>query len=312
MHAVMLDVDLLAANPDLSPIESAVDTLTCYASTAPEDVIPRLADAEAVITNKTRITRDIIAALPRLALICTVGTGTDHIDTAAAKEHGVDVRNVKGFGTASIAQHTMMLMLSLAGGLLPYRQSTAAGEWSAEISFTQRIRLMTLLAGRHLVIVGQGEIGSEVARLAEAFGMRVSFAARSGSVDDRRPTLKRLLPTADVLSLHCPLTPQTEHLIDAEALAALPRGALLINCARGNVIDNLAALEALTSGHLGGLGLDTLDQEPPPADHPMIAALREDRYNLAITPHTAWASCEARQTLIHTIAHNIATFRASH
>lgn len=310
MHAVMLDIDTLAADPDLSPIESAVDTLTCHDSTAPSEVVSRLQGADIVITNKVVITRDIITALPDLKLICTVGTGTDHIDVAAAKEHGVEVRNVKGFGTPSIAQHTMMLMLGLAGRLLPYRHGLVNGEWSNEVSFTQRLKLMTLLEGRHLVIVGHGDIGSAVARLAEAFGMKVTFAARPGKQDDTRPALSTLLPSADVLSLHCPLTPETEGLIDAEALATLPKGALLINCARGKVIDNSAALAALKSGHLGGLALDTLDQEPPSQDHPTLAALREDRYNLVITPHSAWASTEARDTLISTIAHNISTFNA--
>lgn len=308
MHAVMLDVDTLAADPDLSPIESAVDTLTCHDSTAPSDVVSRLESADIAITNKVVITRDIITALPNLKLICTVGTGTDHIDVAAAKEHGVDVRNVKGFGTSSIAQHTMMLMLSLAGRLLPYRQGLTHGEWSSEVSFTQRLKLMTLLEGRHLVIVGHGHIGTYVARLAEAFGMRVTFSARPGNPNDSRPTLSSLLSSADVLSLHCPLTPETEGLIDAAALAALPKGALLINCARGKVIDNQAALIALTTGHLGGLALDTLDQEPPEQQHPTLAALRNDRYNLIMTPHSAWASPEARDILINNIAHNIATF----
>ena len=310
MHAVMLDVDTLAADPDLSPIESAVDTLTCHDSTAASEVVSRLEGADVAITNKVVITRDIITALPGLKLICTVGTGTDHIDIAAAHEHGVEVRNVKGFGTASIAQHTLMLMLGLAGRLLPYRHGLVNGEWSTDVSFTQRLKLMTLLEGRRLVIVGHGDIGSGVARLAEAFGMHVTFAARPGNATDSRPPLAELLPSADVLSLHCPLTPDTEHLIDADALAALPKGALLINCARGNVIDNAAALEALVSGHLGGLALDTLDEEPPTQQHPTLAALRQDAYNLIMTPHSAWASTEARQTLISAIAHNIATFKA--
>lgn len=310
MHAVMLDLDTLAADPDLSPIENAVDTLTCHDSTAPSDVVPRLKDADIAITNKVVITRDIITALPALKLICTVGTGTDHIDVAAAKENGVEVRNIKGFGTSSIAQHTMMLMLGLAGQLLAYRRGLAHGEWSPEVSFTQRLKLMTLLEGRQLVIVGHGDIGTHVAQLAEAFGMHVTFAARPGKQDDTRPALSELLPTADVLSLHCPLTPDTENLIDSKALAALPQGALLINCARGKVIDNSAALAALKSGHLGGLALDTLDQEPPSPDHPTLAALREDRYNLIMTPHSAWASFEARDNLINGIAHNISTFLA--
>lgn len=308
MHAVMLDVDTLAADPDLSPIESAVDTLTCHDSTAPSEVVSRLKGADIVITNKVVITRDIITALPDLKLICTVGTGTDHIDVAAAKEHGVNVRNVKGFGTSSIAQHTMMLMLSLAGHLLSYRHGLTHGEWSSEVSFTHRLKLMTLLEGRHLVIVGHGDIGTQVAHLAKAFGMRVTFSARPGQVNDPRPSLLSLLPSADVLSLHCPLTPETEELIDAVALATLPKGALLINCARGKVIDNKAALAALVEGHLGGLALDTLDQEPPAQEHPMLAALRDDRYNLILTPHSAWTSPEARTMLINEIAHNISTF----
>lgn len=310
MHAVMLDVDTLGAHPDLSPIEQAVDTLTLFDTTPPDQVVARAKDADIIIPNKVVMTREIIAALPSLKLICTVGTGTDHIALDAAREHGVEVRNVKAFGSSSIAQHTMMLILALAGNLLPYRHALAEeNAWSPEVSFTKRLRLMQQLSGKKLTLIGQGSIGHEVARLGEAFGMKVRFAARPGKAGDDRPSLESLLPDTDILSLHCPLTTDTEHLIDQKALDALPKNALLINCARGKVVDNEAALAALKAGKIAGLGVDTLDQEPPPAKHPFIEALHEDRYNLIVTPHSAWASFEARDALLNAIAKNISTFK---
>lgn len=260
MHAVMLDADTLGAHPDLSPLKQAVDTLTLFDNTPADLAVAHAKDADTIISSKVLITDEIIAALPKLKLICSVGTGTDHIAVEAARKHGVDVRNVKAFGSKSIAQHTMMLMLALAGNLLPYRHAIAEeGAWSTEVSFTKRLRLMQQLSGKKLTLVGQGSIGSEVARLAEAFGMQVRFSARPGKKEDDRPTLESLLPETDVLSLHCPLTPESEHLIDQRALDALPETALLINCARGKVIDNEAALAALKAGTIAGLGVDTLD-----------------------------------------------------
>lgn len=309
MQAVMLDVDALGPRPDLSPIENAVDTLTLYDATTPDQIIERCKDASVIIPNKVIISRDIIKALPNLKLICSVGTGTDHIDSDAAREHGVEVRNVKAFGSAGIAQHTMMMILGLAGNLLPYRHALADEQaWSPDVTFTERLRMTRQMAGKNLTIVGAGNIGQEVARVAEAFGMNVRFSRRVDDPEDRQPTLESLLPDTDVLSLHCPLTPYTQNIIDQKALEALPEHAYVINCARGSVMDNAAALAALKANRIGGLAVDTLEQEPPPADHPFIKALAEDRYNLIITPHSAWASFEARDAIINGIANNIRTF----
>ncbi|HSP32660.1 MAG TPA: NAD(P)-dependent oxidoreductase, partial [Halomonas sp.] len=192
-----------------------------------------------------------------------------------------------------------------------YQRDVAAGEWQRSAFFCLQDHLTLQLAGKHLVMVGQGELGSEVARLAEAFGMRVTFAARPGNeANDKRPSLDDLLPDADVISLHCPLSDATKHLINQERLAKAKSSLLVINCARGGIIDEVAALDALRNGKLGGLAVDVLPAEPPKDGHPLLDALSEP-LNLIVTPHNAWITPEARQNIVSLTANNVLEWKSA-
>ncbi|MCE3025625.1 D-2-hydroxyacid dehydrogenase [Salinicola sp. DM10] len=309
MKAVLLDAASLGDDIDLSPLRALVDDLEVHALTAPEQRRERLAGAQVALVNKVVLDAELIDALPDLALICVLATGTNNIDTQAAERRGIAVRNVTAYGTASVAQHTLMLMLALAARLPHYQSALRDGAWQRSEIFCLLDQPTLQLAGKHLVIVGSGELGSAVARLGEAFGMRVTFAARPGNeASDARPPLADLLGELDVLSLHCPLTEATRGLIDAQALAAMKPEALLINCARGGIIDEHAALEALRQGRLGGLAVDSLPSEPPREGHALLDALHEP-LNLIVTPHNAWISPEARQRVVTLTADNLRAWR---
>ncbi|WP_339857786.1 NAD(P)-dependent oxidoreductase [Pseudohongiella acticola] len=305
MKAVLLDAASLGDDVDLAPLAAAVDELVIHQHTAAEQCVARLTGAQAAICNKVVLDADTLAALPGLSLICVLATGTNNIDSDAAARLGIEVRNITAYGTASVAQHTLMLMLALANRLPLYQHDVNAGDWQHSKSFCLMTHTTLQLDGKHLVIVGHGELGQRVAHLAEAFGMRVSFTARPGNEQhDQRPTLAQLAPAADIISLHCPLTEHTRHLIDQAMLSKLKPGAILINCARGGIVDDGAALAALRQGLLGGLGVDVLPQEPPSQGHALLTAL-QDKLNLVVTPHNAWISPEARQTVVDMTADNL-------
>ena len=311
MKAVILDAASLGADIDLSPIRERVDDLDVHEHTAPEQIRERLKGAEVAIVNKVALDGDTLEALPSLRSICVLATGTNNIDLPAAERLNIAVRNVTAYGTASVAQHTLMLILALANRLPLYQRDVAAGRWNVSPFFCLMDHGTLQLEGKHLVVVGQGELGSRVAALAEAFGMRVSFTARPGNeANDHRPTLARLAPEADVITLHCPLSDATRHLFDATLVASLKPGVLLVNCARGGIIDEQAALKALREGQLGGLGVDVLPEEPPRDGHPLLDAL-EESLNLIVTPHSAWITPEARQRIVTLTAENLRHVRAS-
>jgi glycerate dehydrogenase len=305
MHAVILDAASLGPDIDLTPIRERVARLEVYEHSRAEQLVERLANADVAIVNKVVLDAPTLESLPNLKRICVLATGTNNIDKAAAEQLGIEVRNVTAYGTASVAQHTLMLMLALANRLPCYQHDVATGRWNTSALFCLMDHPTLQLEGKQLVIVGQGELGARVATLAEAFGMRVTFAARPGNeAADSRPGIAELAPRADVISLHCPLTDATRHLIDTELLAGLKPGALLINCARGEIIDEMAALEALRTGRLGGLGVDVLPVEPPCHGHPLLDALTEP-LNLIVTPHNAWITPEARQRIVNLTADNL-------
>ena len=305
MKAVILDAASLGPDIDLSPIRERVEKLDVHEHTAPEQIRERLEGASVAIVNKVVLDGATLDGLPSLRSICVLATGMNNIDIPAAERRNIDVRNVTAYGTASVAQHTLMLILALANRLPLYQRDVAAGRWNVSPFFCLMDHRTLQLEGKHLVIVGQGELGSRVASLAEAFGMRVSFAARPGNeANDHRPALARLAPEADVISLHCPLSDATHHLFDAAVLATLKPDALLVNCARGGIIDEQAALEALREGLLGGLGVDVLPVEPPRDGHPLLDAL-EESLNLIVTPHNAWITPEARQRIVSLTAENL-------
>lgn len=314
-QAVLLDTASLGEGLDFSRLQAGVDGLVSYPTTSPDEVVERLMGASIALVNKVRIEAHHMDELPALKLIAVMATGTNNIEMEAAKARGIRVMNVNAYGTDSVAQHTWMLLLALAGRLPEYQTDIAAGEWQRSPTFCLMGRPVTQLSGKHLVIVGKGELGTAVSRIAEAFGMRVTFAARPGTAPStERPALASLLPDADAISLHCPLTPDTQHLIDEQALALLKPGALLVNCARGGIIDEEAALEALVTGQLGGLAVDSLPIEPPREGHTLLSALESQHHsssaplNLIVTPHNAWISQEARQNMLDISLANIETF----
>lgn len=309
MKAVLLDAASLGPDIDLAPIRQQVASLEVHAQSSTDEARERLVGAGVAIVNKVVLDAPTLEALPDLKLICVLATGTNNIDMAAAERLGIAVKNVTAYGTASVAQHTLMLMLALANRLPLYQRDVAEGRWGESPFFCLMDHGTLQLEGKRLVIVGQGVLGSQVARLAEAFGMEVTFAARPGKADDNRPSLSALAPEADIISLHCPLSEATRHLVDARLLAMLKPEALLVNCARGGIIDELAALEALREGRLGGLGVDVLPVEPPREGHPLIDALGEP-LNLIVTPHNAWITPEARQKIVALTADNLRDWQA--
>lgn len=308
MKAVILDAATLGDDIDLAPLRAEVDNLDVYATTTPGQCLERLSGARVALVNKVVLDAELLEALPALELICVLATGTNNIDVAAAQRLGIEVRNVTAYGTASVAQHTMMLMLALANRLPLYQHDVTHGQWNESPFFCLMEHRTLQLEGKQLVIVGQGELGSRVAKFAEAFGMHVRFTARPGNTNDPRPQLAELASEADIISLHCPLTEATRHLIDEAILAHMKDSALLINCARGGIVDEAAALTALRNGTLGGLGVDSLPVEPPRDGHALIDAMREP-LNLIVTPHNAWITPESRANVVRLTVDNLRTWR---
>lgn len=310
-HAVILDAQSLGPEIDLTAIKESVSQLEVFEQSTTQQALERLADADIAIVNKVVLDGDTLRQLPKLKLICVLATGLNNIDTKAASEQQIVVKNVNAYGTASVSQHTLMLMLSLANRLPRYQRDVAAGEWQRSDFFCLQDYPTLQLSGKNLVLVGQGELGTEVARLAEAFGMQVHFAARPGNeANDQRPSLDDLLPDADIISFHCPLSDGTKHLMNRQRLANAKPSLLLVNCARGGIIDEEAALEALRNGQLGGLAVDVLPTEPPRDGHPLLDALSEG-LNLLVTPHNAWITPEARQNIVSLTANNIGEWKSA-
>ena len=308
MKAVILDADSLGEGIDLSPLEQQVDELVCHPLTAPHEVNQRIADADIVITNKVVLNGDTLRTANQIKLICVLATGMNNIDRDTANELGIAVKNVEAYGTPSVVQHTLMMMLSLATKMPIMQKRMAAGDWQQSPLFTLLDPPTYQLAGKHLVIVGSGELGQAVKKQAEALDMRVTFTARPGKTDDSRPSFDALLPVADVISLHCPLTEDTKGLLNRNNIKHCQPHTLVINNARGGVANEHDVLEALRKGQIGGYATDVLPQEPPKDGHPLLDALNEP-LNLIVTPHNAWTSPEARQRIIELTAENISALK---
>lgn len=278
--------------------------------TAPGEVAGRLAGATVAITNKAPISRRTLEACPQLKLVAVAATGVDIVDLAAAAEHGVTVMNVPGYAAESVAEHVLALILSLRRAIGAHQAAVADGGWTRAAGFCLLVSPIEDLAGSTLGVVGSGAIGDRVAELGRAFGMEVLKAERPGAdaVRPGRTPFEEVLARADVLTLHCPSTPQTRGLIGREALARMKPTALLINTARGDLVDEAALIEALEGGRLGGAGLDVAATEPPPAGAPILRlAARRD---VVVTPHVAWASGQASRALVERVVVNIETFLA--
>ncbi len=252
--------------------------------------------------------RAAIAASPRLRLIALTATGVDNVDMAAAREAGIAVCNLRDYCTPSVVQHVFAMLLALTHRLSDYQALVRAGRWQQAGQFSVFDHPIRELAGRAMGIVGYGALGRAVARVAESFGMQVLLANRPGTAPaDGRHDLDAMLPRLDVLSLHCPLTEATRGLVSRERLVRMKPDAVLINTARGALVDAAALAAALKAGRLGGAGIDVLEREPPPADHPLLDPAIP---NLIVTPHVAWAAREARQRCLDELALNVESFLA--
>ena len=265
-RAVFLDHPSLdLGDLDLSPLRDCFDDLQLFAQTAPDQVIERLKGATVAISNKILIDAAAIAAGPELKLILITATGTNNVDLAAARAHGITVCNCQGYGTPSVAQHTIMLLLNLATRLADYQKAVGEARWQQAKQFCLLDYPIVELQGKTLGLLGHGELGGAVARLAEAFGMRVLLGQSGRPARADRLPLDQLLPQVDALTLHCPLNEHTRHFIGARELASMKPGAFVVNTARGGLIDEQALADALRNGHLGGAATDVLSVEPPSA-----------------------------------------------
>jgi glycerate dehydrogenase len=309
MNSLFLDYATVSFNDDLDPaaLRRAMPQLELRPHTAQADVAGAVAGTEIVLVNKLRITREIMEAAPGLRLIALAATGTNNIDLEAARERGVAVCNLRDYCTASVVQHVFGMLLNLTQRLREYDALVRSGAWQRGEQFCLLDYPIRELAGRRLGIVGFGTLGRGVAHAARAFGMEVLVANRPGG--ERVPgrlDLDELLPQVDVLSLHCPLTPSTEGLIDRARLGRMKPDAVLVNTARGALVDGAALADALRAGRLGGAAIDVLPKEPPVDGHALLAG---DIPNLIVTPHIAWAAREARQRCIDEMAANVEDFR---
>ena len=292
-------VDGHALNPgDLSwkPLEELGDCVI-YPRTPPEAVVERCREADAAVTNKVPFDADRLAQLPRLRYLGVTATGYNIVDVAAARQRNIIVTNVPAYSTDSVAQAVFAHLFNLTLHTEHHAQTVSAGRWSQCPDFCYWDRPLIEVAGLTMGIVGLGRIGRAVARAAEAFGMNVLAHNRS-PVDE-------LLAASDVVTLHCPLTPETRNLIDARRLNLMKPTAYLINISRGGLVDEIALAEVLKAGHLAGAGLDVLSVEPPPPDHPLLSAPR-----CRITPHIAWCTVAARQRLLNQTVENFRAFLA--
>lgn len=319
MRGVILDADTLGPDIDMSPLLKRLPHWQQFASTAADQTRERIRSAQVLVTNKVIIDAALMQSAPELKLICVAATGTNNIDLEAAARLGIVVTNVPGYSGNAVTQHTLALILTLATRMTDYQQAVRQGDWSRSPHFCLQDFPITELAGKTLGIIGYGAIGKAVTVCARALGMRVLISQRpgqAGSITDAqtgiadgqpgdRTPFAEVLANADILSLHCPLTPTTQHLLNSQTLAQMKPGSWLINTARGGLIDEPALAHALRHGTLGAAALDCLSIEPPPPEHPLLAS---DIPNLLLTPHIAWASDQARQRLVQALGENIEAF----
>ena len=304
-------LDGYSLNPgdlDWSPVERLGD-VTLFDRTPADKIVERAADADIVLTNKVPFNADTLRQLPRLRFICVLATGYNIIDTEAAARQGVVVANIPAYSTMSVAQMAFAHILNITNHVASYAREVADGKWTNCPDFCFWDSALTELAGKTMGIVGLGNTGMATARIAVAMGMKV-VALTSKSADTlpegiTPAPLDDVLASADVVSLHCPLTPSTRHLINAASIAKMKPSAILINTGRGPLVDEQAVADALNGGRLAAFGADVLSQEPPRGDNPMLSAR-----NCFLTPHIAWATLEARTRLMSTATENVRQFIA--
>ncbi|OLO12380.1 glycerate dehydrogenase [Chromohalobacter japonicus] len=304
---VFLDRATLKDSVKLPPL-SFEHSWKTYASTPPEKVVSRLRGATIAVVNKVKLTREILEELPNLRFISVAATGTDNIDLNACKELGIVVSNIRGYAIKTVPEHTLALILSLRRNLRGYHQDVAKGEWQKAGQFCFFNHPINDLSGQTLGIIGSGAIGQAVAKLAVAFGIKVIFAEKKGAAKVRAgyTEFDELLRSSDIISLHCPLTPETFNLLGSEEFAKMARHPIVINTARGGLIDEKALVEALKTDQIAAAGMDVTETEPPKLDNPLLKLMEFP--NFILTPHIAWASQEAMQTLADQLVGNIESF----
>lgn len=305
MKIVFLDSATMG-DVSFAPIEQ-LGEFVCYETSTADEALQRVGDCEVLIINKVLVTPELIDAAPDLKLICESATGVNNIDLEYAASKGIPVRNAVGYSTSSVVQATFMQILSLVGEGLYYDGCVKSGKYSAMDMFTDPSVSWTELAGKRIGIIGMGNIGSRVAKIAEAFGMDVCYYSTSGTghCTDYPPLLlDELLRTSDVVSIHAPLNERTAGLIGEAELAMMKPTALLVNMGRGGIVDEKALADAIDNRTIAGAALDVFVKEPLPADNPLLHVKHPERLRLA--PHAAWASVEARERLVQQIADNIA------
>ena len=308
MRGVFLDWKSLDQNDlDVTVLQQVLDELELYPETQAGQTPARIAHADVVISNKVVLDQQSLQQNQNLKLICVAATGYNNIDLQAAKAKGIVVCNVRAYATPSVAQHVFMLLLNLYRNFPRYQTAIKAGQWSRSSQFCLLDYPIAELSGKTMGIIGFGELGQAVAKLAQAFGMSVLIAKRNEQ--DQRPGrvgLNTLLQQADVVSLHCPLTEDNYHFIAANELQQMKPTAVLVNTARGGLVDEDALVNALKQQQIAAAAIDVLSKEPPLIDNPL---LNLDLPNLIITPHIAWASRESRQRMLEAIASNIRAYQ---
>ena len=308
MNAVFLDFSTLGPDElDTGPLLKVLPATKFYDSTQPGVTAERIRTAEFVLANKTRLDEGALAATKGLKFIGLTATGTDNVDLAAARRLGIAVTNIRAYCTRSVVEHVFGVLLGLTHSLNRYHRAVKEGDWRTAEVFCLLEYPLRELSAMTLGIVGYGELGRGVAEMARAFGMTTLIARRRGApaADDGRTDFGELLERSDIVSLHCPLTAETQNLIGAAEICRMKRNAILINTARGGLVDPQALVDALRGGALAGAGIDVLREEPPAHGDPL---LDYDGDNLILTPHIAWATVEARQNAVNELAKNVAAF----
>lgn len=311
MHHTIVFLDHDTLGPEVSMHRPVFPhDWTAYGLTAPEQVVERARDATILIVNKVPLRDPVLEQLPKLRFVAVAATGTDNVDVAACRRRGIPVSNVRAYAVHTVPEHTFALILALRRSLFAYRESVAAGEWQRTGQFTLLTHPIRDLHGATLGIVGEGAIGQAVATLGRAFGMTVLFAAHKGRRDmgPLYTPFDEVLERADVLSLHCPLTPDTRNLLSDAEFERMTRRPLVINTARGGLIDEEALVRALVAGRIAGAAVDAVSTEPPPLDHPFMRLA--GRPDFILTPHVGWASREARQAVADQVTLSIEAFVA--
>lgn len=310
MKLVILERNSVGTDVDVSCFEKFGE-VTCYPNTVAANTSERVKDADIILANKAPLNESTLKDAPNVKLICLLATGFDNVDLAYCKSRSIKVTNVVNYCTSTVAQHTLLLALALSEKIAFYDDYVKSGAYSAQDRFSNFDRTFYDLEGKTWGIIGMGTIGRRVAGLAQAFGCRVIFYSASGKstcTDYERVEFDTLLQESDILSLHCPLSDRTRGLINQDALSKMKKTAVLVNVARGPVVDTRALCDALVTDRIAGAGLDVLEQEPMAKDNPL--ARIKDSTKLIITPHMAWASLESRTRLVDEVVKNIEAFLA--